>query len=70
MDGASGDLQARKIAEQHNFQTPIDEVDAAARILDPVFDGINSGTNVWGQFLKVRITLLHLWETYLQPSFE
>jgi hypothetical protein len=47
-----GWLQARKIAEQHNFQTPIDEVDAAARILDPVFDGINSGTNVWGRFLK------------------
>ena len=56
-------MQARKIAEQHNFQTPIDEVDAAARILDPVFDGINSGTNVWGQFLKVRISFLCRWAT-------
>ena len=24
-------------AVRHNFQTPIDEIDAAARILDPVF---------------------------------
>lgn len=33
--------KASKIAETNLFQTPIDEVDAAARILDPVFVGIN-----------------------------
>ncbi|KAL3778211.1 hypothetical protein ACHAW5_009613 [Stephanodiscus triporus] len=34
--------KASKIAKTNLFQTPIDEVDAAARILDPVFVGINS----------------------------
>lgn len=33
--------KASKIAKTNLFQTPIDEVDAAARILDPVFVGIN-----------------------------
>tara|TARA_B110000971_G_C19839033_1_gene421675 strand:- start:372 stop:671 length:300 start_codon:yes stop_codon:yes gene_type:complete len=33
--------RASKTAENNNFQTPIDEIDAAARILDPVFVGIN-----------------------------
>lgn len=31
---------ARRIAADHGFQTPIDEVDAAARILDPVLRGM------------------------------
>ena len=31
---------AQRIAESHNFQTPIDEIDAAARIVDPVLVGI------------------------------
>jgi len=31
---------ARRIATDHGFQTPIDEVDAAARILDPILQGI------------------------------
>ena len=34
--------KATKIAKTNLFQTPIDEVDAAARILDPVFVGINA----------------------------
>jgi NAD(P)-dependent dehydrogenase (short-subunit alcohol dehydrogenase family)/Ran GTPase-activating protein (RanGAP) involved in mRNA processing and transport len=34
------------------FQTPLDEVDGAARVLDPVFQGARSGQNVWGVFLK------------------
>ena len=40
---------------ENNFQTPIDEVDAAARILDPVMcDLINSdtGTRMNGVFFK------------------
>ena len=32
--------KATKIARTNNFQTPIDEIDAAARILDPIFLGV------------------------------
>jgi hypothetical protein len=32
--------KASKIAKNNNFQTPIDEIDAAARILDPIFVGV------------------------------
>ena len=32
--------KASKIAKTNAFQTPIDEIDAAARILDPIFTGI------------------------------
>ena len=28
--------RAAATAERHNFQTPLDEIDAAARVLDPV----------------------------------
>jgi NAD(P)-dependent dehydrogenase (short-subunit alcohol dehydrogenase family) len=38
-------------AARHRFQTPIDEVDAASRILDPVFCGLVD-TPVFGVFLK------------------
>ncbi|GLD95355.1 hypothetical protein PINS_up003999 [Pythium insidiosum] len=44
--------KAHAHAAQTNFQTPIDEIDAAARILDPVFDGYNSGKALFGKFLK------------------
>ncbi len=36
----------------HNFHPPLDIVDGAARIVDPIFDGVNTGNNLWGLFLK------------------
>jgi NAD(P)-dependent dehydrogenase (short-subunit alcohol dehydrogenase family) len=34
------------------FSPPLDIIDGAARIVDPIFDGHRTGTHVWGQFLK------------------
>ena len=36
----------------YDFQTPIDEIDAAARIVDPIFSGILDGCNEFGKFFK------------------
>jgi len=45
--------RAAATAAKHNFQTPIDEVDAAARILDPVFSGVNDPSQrIFGKFMK------------------
>jgi NAD(P)-dependent dehydrogenase (short-subunit alcohol dehydrogenase family) len=37
---------------EHGFSPPLDVIDGAARIVDPIFVGRLTGEHVWGQFLK------------------
>ena len=38
--------------QQNGFEPPLDEIDGAARVCDPIFCGVNSDENVFGRFLK------------------
>jgi NAD(P)-dependent dehydrogenase (short-subunit alcohol dehydrogenase family) len=44
-------LHAQRKAEE-GFSPPLDIIDGASRIVDPIFSGQLTGEHVWGQFLK------------------
>jgi NAD(P)-dependent dehydrogenase (short-subunit alcohol dehydrogenase family) len=45
-------VHATRKRDELGFEPPLDIVDGAARICDPVFSGLLTGEHVWGKFLK------------------
>jgi NAD(P)-dependent dehydrogenase (short-subunit alcohol dehydrogenase family)/predicted Zn-ribbon and HTH transcriptional regulator len=45
-------LYAVRKKEELDFQPPLDIIDGAARVCDPIFSGILSGKQAWGNFFK------------------
>jgi NAD(P)-dependent dehydrogenase (short-subunit alcohol dehydrogenase family) len=45
-------VHATRKRDELGFEPPLDIVDGAARICDPVFSGLLTGEHVWGRFLK------------------
>ncbi|WNG19464.1 SDR family NAD(P)-dependent oxidoreductase [Cystobacter fuscus] len=43
---------AERKQREADFQPPLDIVDGAARVVDPVISSVNSGQYVWGNFFK------------------
>ena len=50
-DEDPAELSVRK-QKEHDFQPPLDIVDGAARVMDPIFSGLKTGNHIWGNFLK------------------
>ena len=40
-------LEKAALARDYDFQTPLDEIDAAARVIDPIMMSVKEGTRIW-----------------------